>query len=676
MNQNFLARLDELIGGTPLKVPIEKRILNYSGFFGVIVATFSILYNYLVGLDIGYFFPVFAIILFVINYYLSRIRDVNNQWFFIVVSMLIVGGLWITNLGVFGSYSYYFFTGLVIFLSIIRSKNHIYVIIVCILFYLFLLLYELYYPENILNPYKTVKEQYYDFAFSMILIIIIISLIINALKRSYEKEQRINLEQKAQIAAASEQKTNFFVNLAHETKTPLTLIENYLERFIETDNKNDLDIVKQNISKLNRDMKNFLDAEKLERGVELYNNNQIIDFSFLIKEKTKLFNIAAEDKGIRITTDIEKEVIVKSDSIALDRMVSNLIDNAIKYSESDTDINLSLSVEGQNTLFKIIDQGEGIDDDKLKNVFEPFYQLSHEKRNVEGVGMGLFIVKNIVEAIGGEIDIDSTLGKGTCFTITLPIHKLKPGEEIIREVKKLSKSYKEQGVDDSKFTSSKKTLLIVEDNLEMLAYLKDLMNEYNVFVAINGKHALEKLKAIPKPNLIISDIMMDEMDGYEFLHEISKNSDLNYIPFIFLTAKTSSEEKILALEKGAIDFISKPFSGDELKSKVHSLLESKNRYDESTMRMVIQTLTEKFLDTQQVNLPDDKWSVFEFKSKNYKLTDREIEVVKLLSQGLKRNEIAEKLYISPNTVTRHLQNVYDKTDVNNKTELIKKLFFN
>lgn len=497
-------------------------------------------------------------------------------------------------------------------------------------------------------------------------------------------QNTINLEQKVKertkkLEEVNNQKTTFFINLAHETKTPLTLIKNYLERYILKYGLNEeLKIVKYNIDKLLHDMVNFLDTEKLIRNQVFYDHNQITDLSNLLQKKIILFNEIAIKKKISLISEIDDNIFVKADPFALDRVVNNLLDNSIKYSNSKDEIRVGLKSVDNKIQFIVKDTGIGIFDDQKSYIFEPFFQLSHHKRNIQGIGMGLFIVKKIINSLNGDISFNSDINKGTSFIITLDqlifsnkneIDLIKVSQNDINYSIPIDIEPIDDDLNDSSIDLMKNNVFIIDDNLHMLNFLKSsLKDHYNIFLAKNGEEALVKINLIPKPDLIISDIMMNEISGHKLLSKLIGNYNFNDIPFIFLTAKTTVDEKLKGLKEGAVDFIYKPFNLDELRAKIESIL--KNRY----------FVKEKNIDEIKNELSALMANIGKDKSKvqnltydvctRYNLSEREKEVLDLIAHGLLNKEIAYKLKISVRTVEFHIKNIYEKMGVNNRVEVI------
>lgn len=383
------------------------------------------------------------------------------------------------------------------------------------------------------------------------------------------------------IDEASKLKTTFFINLAHETKTPLTLISNYLEKYIQkTGLDDDLIIIKQNIDKLKIDMLNFLDSEKLEKGQVFYRHDEVLNLSRITVEKLPLFKEMARRKKITISADIGPDVYIKADSFAVDRILNNLLDNAVKYTPEGGKVFVTLAMDAGKILCIVRNTGNPIPQEQIDRIFEPYYQLSHEKRNIQGIGMGLNITRKVIETMNGSIRVQSSSETGTEFRVILQGYSPNPGDTIITTgvpndtiqlTTGTSKEYK------TKPRTSPVTLLVVEDNPDLLSFLEESLSaKFNIHTARNGLEALSKIKSIEKPDLVLSDIMMDGMDGIELCRAFSENPQTHGTPFLFLSAKTSLDDKLKGLSAGAIDYINKPFSIQELTLKIDSIIHNQS----------------------------------------------------------------------------------------------------
>jgi DNA-binding NarL/FixJ family response regulator/two-component sensor histidine kinase len=468
-----------------------------------------------------------------------------------------------------------------------------------------------------------------------------------------------------------------FIKLAHETKTPLTLINNYLERYITKKGINDdIKIVKQNIEKLTDDMIKYLNIEKLIRGDSLFNHESAINISELIEKRIPLFKSNVEKKGIKLITNINKNLVIKSDPDAIDQILNNLISNSLKYTPANGEIIIDLNSNNNFIFLKVTDSGDGIPENEIHNIFAAYYQVKNKQNNA-GMGVGLNIVKNIVDTLDGKIKIKSNPGKGTIITISIPEHILQDNEKVKKIVTKKPKdsSVIKSSLKDSDYIEGRGNLLIVEDNTDMLYYLaNELSNEYNVFIAYDGENALIRLNTIPAPDIIISDIMMDKMDGYNFFNKIKESNRFNAIPFIFLTAKSTEHDKISGLNEGAIDYIYKPFSINELRAKLKSLSNFRKNQRSENLKEAIKAIENKILNPE-INNAENLKLTFEKNADNFKLTERQKEIALLIHSGLEYKEISSKLDIATRTVSRHVQDIFEKMNIHNKVEMIQLLFF-
>lgn len=503
-------------------------------------------------------------------------------------------------------------------------------------------------------------------------------------ERLIESEQQLlylnrNLQKEVdkrtkELEKINEQKTNTFVNLAHETKTPLTLIKNYLEEYISTKgNSEELTIIKRSIDKLSTDIINLFDLERFNKGLAIYNHETISNFSEIIQENLVLFKQYASKRNIELKEDIEENVFIKADPVAINRIVNNLIENAIKFS-NDGLIEISLETCHDKVIFFVKDHGIGIPPELHKKVFESYYQITNQKRSIQGMGLGLPIVKKVIHGLNGEIKIESNLNRerGPKVTATLNKHTLSENDIVAAIPLNNDSAVHIEDINnrESCYDENKETLLIVEDNIVMINYLlKKLKESYNVYAALNGNEAIKKIKSLKAlPDLIITDVMMDKLDGYTFAKFISNDAVYNHIPVIFLSAKSSKADKLQGLKLGAIDFIQKPFSIQELTQKIESILGNVNRQKKAMLTTAFRTLsnTENFKSESSFDKFDQNCDL-------YHLTRRERDIARLIREGLSYKAIGDTLFIAERTVTKHVQNIFEKVEISNKIELINKL---
>jgi len=485
-------------------------------------------------------------------------------------------------------------------------------------------------------------------------------------------------ERTRQLEQANEKQRNTFNNLVHETKTPLTLVNNYLEEYIQNNGTGeDLAVLKGAVNKLTRDMIGLMDIEKFNRGIAVYKHNQALDFSGILKESWSLFEPYIKKQGFEAHADIDDEIYIKADPQAIYRIINNLIDNAIKFSDAGGIISVSLKLTEGRIIFKVSDMGKGIAISQQKKIFDPYYQINHETTSIQGMGLGLPIVKKVVDGLKGEISIDSDPPRkvGTLIIIKLQPHQVQADELIIRNTGNpldLSGQYGNFEITDSEYQSGRATILLVEDNKAGLSYLsKRLKVNYNVFHALNGSQAIKFLKREGiVPDLIVSDVMMDKMDGYAFAKVLSANNTFNHIPLIFLTAKSAPIDKLKGLSLGAVDWIAKPYSSKELELKIESILEKLSNQQKSLINNMLTGLNISTNSSQDISAQNE---IFEANCKLFGLSKREIDVARLVKEDHTSQEIAEILCIASRTVTTHISNIFARMDVNSREDMIKKL---
>ena len=295
------------------------------------------------------------------------------------------------------------------------------------------------------------------------------------------------------------------------------------------------------------------------------------------------------------------------------------------------------------------------------------------------MGLGLPIVKKVVDSLEGEIAIESDPKNrtGTKVIIILTKHDLKPEDAPVQNSNSSSISnyqFADYSIEDSIYLPERKSILLIEDNIAMLNFLSNKFRvSYNVFCAHNGAEALKKINELAIiPDIILSDIMMNKMDGFSFIKTISEQPNYNHIPIIFLTAKSTPIDRLKGLKLGAIDFFSKPFSFEELNLKIETILLNISKQQTAILNSSILNLKtlKNFNNEGSVQTYNSK---FGQNIKLLNLTTREIEIAKLIVIGKTYKEIADALFISEKTVTKHIQNMFEKADVSNKVKFINKL---
>jgi signal transduction histidine kinase len=292
-----------------------------------------------------------------------------------------------------------------------------------------------------------------------------------ALREANENlQQKVN-ERTRELEIANDEKLKAYLNLVHETKTPLTLINNYLDKlFQKFGDSEELHITKINMEKLTRDMEHFFDIQKAANGGLIFHHNQIINWSADLETMLPIYRNWAEEMEITFTDQIESGLCIKSDPVAINRIVGNLVSNAIKFTEPGGFVKVALNGDGQEIQLSVKDSGTGISEARQAHLYEPYYQLSRDKSNAQGLGLGLSIVKITVDSLNGSIDMMSKPGLGTSFTVRLPRYAMAndeiPADNTIQNNLPVGMQ-RDIELPETVFDALKPVILIVEDNLDI-----------------------------------------------------------------------------------------------------------------------------------------------------------------------------------------------------------------
>ena len=394
-----------------------------------------------------------------------------------------------------------------------------------------------------------------------------------------------------------ELKSRFFANISHEFRTPLTLIlgpvGKMLTKLKGSEYDQDLNLMQRQAKRLLELVTQLLDLSKLEAGsmqIQVSRRNLVP----LLKGLTLSFASLAERDKITFTFNTEYEdiqVFVEKDAIA--KIMNNLLSNAFKFTRSGGNIQVDITTNGKSDLsndgelcIAITDSGIGIPDERLDKIFDRFYQIDNsETREREGTGIGLALTRELIELHKGTIGATSTEGKGTTFTVRLPLgtDHLADTDIIGLKDSQLDEVFEDHISSEESAPSltglvdeeSPPILLIVEDNEDVRNYIRSYLDDqYECHEAVDGEAGLEQaFECIP--DLIISDVMMPKMDGVEFCRRIKTEERTSHIPVILLTAKADLESKLEGLETGADEYLTKPFEAEELLVRIKNLIEQR-----------------------------------------------------------------------------------------------------
>ena len=426
------------------------------------------------------------------------------------------------------------------------------------------------------------------------IILIILRLTYTRIKDKNElKIERLKVKQQEEL---SQSKMQFFTNISHEFRTPLTLIIGPLEQMqaLEKDQERHrlYQIMLRHANRLLLLINQILDLRKAEKGKMKITVQQISLIPF-VNDRLSLFTDLAKRKKIALLYNYNpNDILIWYDPDMLEKCIYNLLSNAFKFTPEGGKIQVAIKQkENEQIALSVRDNGCGLNDEEQNRIFEYFYQ-GQQGEYFSGSGIGLYLIKNIVEQHKGKILVESSPGKGSCFTILIQPGKKHFNAEDISEIPLVSikKEYKEKLPDtastDEKTGETKPCILLVDDEEDIRHYIRqELEPDYIVTEAANGNEALDTL--LQKiPDLIITDVMMPDMNGIELCRIIKEKIDTCHIPVIMLTALGEMEHRIEGLETGADSYIAKPFQPRHLRVQIENLLEIRRKMKERFSRIL------------------------------------------------------------------------------------------
>ncbi|MGB5555256.1 MAG: ATP-binding protein, partial [Flavobacteriaceae bacterium] len=407
-------------------------------------------------------------------------------------------------------------------------------------------------------------------------------------------------------------KSRFFANISHEFRTPLTLIKGPIEQleqnFSEKLNIETVKMIRRNANRLLNMVNQLLDLSKIdEGGLELAPAEG--DVYKCLRTASSSFNSLAAQRNMDFRLDIPPTVLwALFDRDKLENIIYNLLGNAFKFSGDGSKITFVADYTENGLRLQVSDSGKGISAEKLPYIFDRFYQAdsSNTRENV-GSGIGLSLSKDLVELMNGTIIVSSEVGKGTFFTVQLPIQEIKTIQmKAVDDVHQVEQSMiKKPFVLPKTDKRNLPTILLVEDNSDMRHFITEQMVKfYKVMEAVNGEVGLQKAIA-DSPDLVITDLMMPKMDGIELCKKLKTDVHTSHIPVIMLTAKAGLDNKLEGLETGADDYLTKPFDSNELLVRTKNLIEQRKRLRELFSRqdvkidpkkVTVTSIDQKFLE--------------------------------------------------------------------------------
>ena len=460
----------------------------------------------------------------------------------------------------------------------------------------------------------TFWETYWAWILYIVLFALSTTIIAYIILYIYRLRHQINLEQ--QLANI---KLRFFTDILHELRTPLTLIASPVTEVLEHETltanaRKHLTLVHKNTERMLHLVNQILDFRKIENK-KMKVLLEKTDVLALLQRVMDNFRLIAEEKNINYQLETNREAIETwIDQDKFEKIIFNLLSNAFKYTPDNKSITVIAYVESDRLIVSIKDEGIGIDLQKQQTLFQRFETLVKFNILQPSSGIGLSLVKELIELHCGNIEVKSQPGAGSEFTVIFPMNQkayegrentefiLNDGSSIPTEKKNEPEPIVEitSMADTTSSEEAPISILIVEDNVELRNFLSDVLSEsYRIIAATNGQEGLDQAREYI-PDLIISDIMMPVMDGLDMVKSIKENREICHIPIILLSAKSSLDDRISGLEQGIDDYITKPFSATYLKTRIKSLLHQRKELQEIYWK----AWSEKLNNTQETTLEE------------------------------------------------------------------------
>ncbi|MCF7928655.1 MAG: response regulator [Spirochaetales bacterium] len=515
-------------------------------------------------------------------------------------------------------------------------------------------------------------------------------------------------------------KSNLMLNMSHEFRTPITIIGGVLKQLKRgkwgdsiSANRKNLEVIERNSHRLHKQVDGFLQLATMEKQ-----NQALHPEAFDLKANLQIlageFSSLAELKQITFTLRVPEHVQMIADTGLFRTAMVNLLGNALKFTPSGGKVSVDVSLAPGEIRIAVGDTGPGIPEEEQQRVFHRFHRLNGDREAcLDGTGIGLSLVKMVMERHKGRVELQSNPGMGSTFILVFPVSveqglSAQGGErpaafsapaapiapastvvesgsngpepdhmveghraEIIREVQ-AGRDLLEQAETPVR-DPSKPVVLVVEDDPELQEFLyTELVSSFSLFRARNGREAMEQMGR-QTPDLVISDVMMPEMDGYQLFAAMQDDERLRLVPVLFLTARHSEEERLSAYEQGVVDYISKPFSLEVLISRVRNIIERNSSFREDYQQYVKHSLV-SFLDKLPLTGGDGSGLDRELRFSEYcrasGLSEREMEVALLVRKGLSDKEIASSLGLSAKTVGNYNSSIFKKCGFTGRIDLV------
>ena len=508
-----------------------------------------------------------------------------------------------------------------------------------------------------------------------------------------------------QVKELDQLKAQFFTDVSHELRAPLALVLGPTRKLLANgeltvEQRHDLEVIDRNARTLLKRVNDLLDIAKLEAG-KVGVNRAEVDLAQLLRLTAAHFEAFAQERQISFSVEAPPSVPTQADSEKLQRVFLNLLSNALKFAPDRGRVRCVLRVEGDRAIAAFEDNGPGVPVELREAVFERFHQgESGPAGRLGGTGLGLAITKEFVALHGGTIAVTDAPEGGALFSVVLPLvappASVAPTTATGRDVDAIARETLEElrqnratGIDPTREHAGlprevqkalplpEALVLVVEDNPDMNRFIAEtLASEYRVATAFDGREGLEKAQALP-PDLILTDVMMPRMRGDELLSELRAHTELATVPVVVLTAKTDDDLRVKLLRAGAQDFLTKPFSAEELRARVANQVTLKRARDVLQQELASRThdvgaLAREVTDRQrQLQTTLATLRVSEERSRSLVESVKDYAILMLDRDGhvVNWNVGAERMtgYTAPEIVRQHVSRLYPGEDIQRET---------
>lgn len=507
--------------------------------------------------------------------------------------------------------------------------------------------------EMVVDILPPIYKTWWAYCIYTILIVLILVYIYRSARQKIRLRTTIKIQkiEKEKSDELNQAKLRFFTNITHELFTPITIISAAIEDSKQLITPKEYEIISTNTNRLVRLIQQILEFRKAETGnLKLQVARQ--NLSQFIAKNIESFIPLMRQKNITIDFKCEnEEIYAYFDSDKIDKILYNLLSNGLKYNSEGVHIDVILNTEndGKKAVIQVKDNGNGLSENTMKNLFKRFYDGDFRKFHTSGTGIGLSLVRDLVVLHKGEIKVDNQPKKGVNFIISIPVNAESYSQEELCENKEQEDLLTDKLENESNIESRNYNILVVEDNPDLILLLRNILSrKYNIFTSGNGKEALGVLKE-QDIQLVISDVMMPEMDGYKLCKAIKEDIEFSHIPIILLTAKTTEEDVVDAYQSGADSYLKKPFSVNVLNARIENLLQAREK-------RISEFKTQQVFNPKELDYttPDEEFikQVMDCIYNNY--TDPDFD----------QNKLTEVLGLSKSTIYRKLKSLTGMTTSN------------